>query len=167
VNLIKKIKNYPRFEQLKEEVLELQKSVGLKSISLQYQDSADTSWNNADGYQCGPVEDKFINIQPSLVGTEIERLFQDIEISLFRTRIMRVDPYSSYMVHADPTLRIHIPIITNEKCRFYFPKIDNKLSEFMPADGSIYWVNTREYHTFINNSNQPRTHIVAVTKEEF
>jgi hypothetical protein len=165
VNLIKKIKIYPQFEQLKKQVVELQESVGLKIISLQYQDINDTSWGNAEGYKYGPVEHKFTNLQPSLVGTDIDKLFQEIGMPMFRTRIMKIDPYSSYIAHMDPTPRIHIPIITNDNCRFFYPKEENTLGDFMAADGSVYWVDTRKYHTFINNSPYPRIHIVAVTKE--
>lgn len=165
MNLIKKIKSYPRFEELKKQVIELQESTGLKMISLQYQDPNDTSWGNAEGYKYGPVEHKFTSLQPSLVGTEIDRLFQEIGMPIVRTRIMRIDPYSSYIVHLDPTPRIHIPIITNKECRFFFPKAENTFGDYMPADGSVYWVDTRKYHTFINNSPYPRTHIVGITQE--
>jgi len=167
VNLIKKVKSYPNFDQLKKQVIELQTAVGLKIISLQSPGADNSGWNNAEGYQHGANEKKFCHIQPELAGTEIDQLLQAMDFPLYRARIMRVDPHSSYIVHADPTLRIHIPIETNDLCRFCFPKISDQLAEFMPADGSIYWVDTRQYHTFINNSDRPRTHIVAVTDHVF
>jgi len=31
----------------------------------------------------------------------------------------------------------------------------------LPADGSVYFTDTRGYHTALNGSDQPRTHLVA------
>jgi hypothetical protein len=160
-SLIKKIGVYPDFEKLKKEVIELQESINLNIISLQYQDINNTEWNNAQGFDIGPIEHEFKNLQPALKGTEIEKLLLEIGKNWYRTRIMTMVPLKVYQIHSDPTPRIHIPILTNDLCRFYFPKQSSCLEDFMPDDGSIYWVDTRKTHTFINCSNFKRIHIVA------
>jgi len=163
---VKKIEVYPNFEKLKKEVIELQESINLNIISLQYHDINNTEWNNAEGYQFGPIEHEFKNLQPSLKGTEIEQLLLGIGKNWRRTRIMTMAPLSVYTVHSDPNPRAHIPILSNHLCRFYFPKQSDCLVDFMSDDGSIYWVDTRKTHTFINCSNFKRIHIVASLFDE-
>lgn len=164
--LIKKIGDYSNFEKLKKEVIALQESIDLNIISLQYQDINDTAWSNANGFHIGPIEHEFKNLQPTLQGTEIEKLLLGIGKNWYRTRIMTMIPLKVYQVHSDPTPRIHIPILTNDLCRFYFPKQTSCLENPMLDDGSIYWVDTRKTHTFINCSNFKRIHIVACIADE-
>jgi len=164
--LVKKIGVYPDFEKLKKEVIELQESIDLNIISLQYRDINNTEWNNAQGFDIGPVEHEFKNLQPLLKGTEIEKLLLGVGKNWYRTRIMTMVPLKVYQIHSDPTPRIHIPILTNDLCRFYFPKQSSCLEDFMLDDGSIYWVNTRKTHTFINCSKFKRIHIVACIDNE-
>lgn len=164
---IVKIGQYPRFEQLKKEVLELQESLSEKIISLQWRDPNDMHWLNSIGYQHGPVEHEFVNLLPELEGTEIEKLFQYLPDKIFRARVMTIYPNTEYDPHADPRPRIHIPIVTNPLCRFNFFNPFILEAEYMPADGSIYWVDTTARHTFVNSSDEKRIHIVAVTDIEY
>jgi len=162
--LIKKIAFYDRFEQLKEQVLELCDTVlEHNHISLQYDaDTLDYSWLNSRGSDKTSRERYFNKLQPKLQNTEIELLFNSLNFDITRTRIFVIDPGSTpYTVHRDTTPRIHIPIETNEKCRFYFYNPSEEPAEYMPADGSIYLVNTKINHTFKNESNQRRIHIVG------
>ena len=62
-----------------------------------------------------------------------------------------------YTYHKDISKRIHIPIETNDKCFFV---LDDEVVR-LPADGSVYEVDTTKIHTFINGSMNPRTHIVG------
>ena len=66
-------------------------------------------------------------------------------------------PKTCYTYHKDYTKRIHIPIITNEKCMFI---IDDEVVRF-PADGDYYLVDTTKMHTAINASFEDRIHIVG------
>jgi hypothetical protein len=103
------------------------------------------------------------------------RLYKDYEYiysiidtyTLHRTRIMNMPRATAYGWHYDLTPRIHIPITTNSACMF----ILNDIIYRMPADGSVYWVDTTLEHTAINASREPfsRIHIVGNTlmsKEE-
>lgn len=173
--LIKIISRYPQFDELKTCVLDTIANIsppanewGKQSISLQYRDPADTSWNNSVGnynklnHMTPAIEQEFNQLQPWLANTEIERLFKSVPLKMFRARIMLMAPGAKYSVHRDPTPRVHIPIITNDLCRFRFPDLGNEYADYMPADGSVYWVDTRKMHTFVNDSDQTRIHIVAV-----
>jgi hypothetical protein len=164
--LIKKIGVYPDFEKLKKEVIDLQSSLNLNCISLQYRNIDNIKWNCSQGFESGKFETEFKFLQPSLKETEIEKILLDIGKSWTRTRIMTIQPLTTYLAHYDPIPRIHIPIMTNDLCRFCFFK-NPSLEEFMPADGSIYWVDTRKFHTFINPSKFKRIHIIASTPDEF
>lgn len=177
-NLIKVISRYPQFDKLKQDVFKIINDInppanewGKQSISLQYRDPTDTTWNNSIGnhnklnHMTPSIEQEFNKLQPWLVGTEIEKLFNSISLNIFRARIMLMAPGAKYSVHHDPTPRVHVPIVTNEKCRFKFPNISNEYADFMPADGSVYWVDTRKVHTFVNDSDQTRIHIVAVVND--
>ena len=79
------------------------------------------------------------------------------QLRMFRTRIMRLNPYQCYSYHIDPTQRMHIPLITNENC---FMIIEDKLYRY-PADGNHYLVDTTKIHTFVNASLEDRIHIVG------
>ena len=79
---------------------------------------------------------------------------------MVRTRIMSLKQYSCYSYHQDGSARIHIPISTDHGCFI----IINKIVYELPADGSVYMVDTTEFHTAINGSYTPnfiRTHIVG------
>jgi hypothetical protein len=162
--LIKKIGLYDRFDELKSQVLGLCDTVMEHNhISLQYdKQSGDMSWLNAWGADKTSRERYFDTIQPKLTGTEIHRLFDTIKIPLVRTRIFAINPITvGYTPHYDTTYRIHIPIVTDLENNFYSYEPDERVCDFMPADGSIYLVDTRKVHTFKNLSNIKRIHIVG------
>jgi hypothetical protein len=79
-----------------------------------------------------------------------------------RARVTMLKPHSKSIIHRDAPAnkymaRIHIPLITNEKCVHW--------TEYgqvhMPADGSVYmlWVNCM--HQISNNSDEDRYHFIC------
>jgi len=76
---------------------------------------------------------------------------------MFRTRVMMMKPHRCYSYHKDPTPRIHIPLITDEKCMLI---VDDKVIR-LPADGNYYKIDTTLYHTALNGSNIERIHLVG------
>ena len=62
----------------------------------------------------------------------------------------------------DYATRIHIPIITNDKCVHIL--YDNDMNEIdrihMPADGSAYILKVNHYHQIINESDEDRFHLI-------
>lgn len=73
-----------------------------------------------------------------------------------RTRIMKSDPKTCLTLHNDLTKRIHIPLITNDKC---FMAIEDRNYYLEP--GKIYLTNTTLRHTAVNASETYRVHIVG------
>ena len=77
---------------------------------------------------------------------------------MFRTRVMILKPRTCYTYHKDTTKRIHIPLVTNDKCFF----IINSQVKHYPADGNYYVVDTTQMHTALNASKEDRIHIIGV-----
>jgi hypothetical protein len=76
---------------------------------------------------------------------------------MYRTRVMRMKPKTCYTYHRDRTKRMHIPLVTNEKCMFI---VDDIVYRY-PADGKSYLIDTTLRHTAINASFEDRIHIVG------
>lgn len=81
-----------------------------------------------------------------------------VDLKMYRTRLMKLMPKTCYSLHADPTKRIHVPLITNEKCLMV---VDNEAFH-IPADGNYYIIDTTKKHTAINGDfNLERIHLVG------
>jgi Aspartyl/Asparaginyl beta-hydroxylase len=124
-----------------------------KQAGVQYRDGEDP-WTSAVGRKQRP-EYQYNLLNPAFKGTLIEGLIEKYQ--LFRTRLMWVNPMSCYSMHRDSTRRIHIPIVTNPGCYFVF--LENP-PHYLPP-GYAYLTDTREYHTFMNCSEEPRLHLVG------
>jgi len=79
------------------------------------------------------------------------------DLGLVRTRVMIIEPKSCLTYHTDPSKRIHIPLITNEKCFF----MENLTARHLEL-GKIHEVDTTKPHTSINASTKRRIHLVGV-----
>ena len=79
------------------------------------------------------------------------------DLGMYRTRVMRMHSKTCYSYHKDPTMRIHIPLITNDKC---FMVIDDEVHRH-PADGNHYIIDTTKMHTAVNASWKERIHIIG------
>ena len=76
-----------------------------------------------------------------------------------RVRLMMLKPISCLSVHYDTSLRLHIPIETTTNSLFIFT---DQIPIHMPADGSVYLVDTRVPHTALNGDRKKhRIHLVA------
>ena len=80
------------------------------------------------------------------------------DLKMYRTRVMILKPKTCYTSHQDTTKRIHIPLVTNDKCFF----IINSQVKHYPADGNYYVVDTTQMHTALNASKEDRIHIIGV-----
>lgn len=74
-----------------------------------------------------------------------------------RMRVLSKGLYNCNSWHRDPEPRLHIPIISNPGSLF----IVNHHVTHLPADGSVYFTDTRGYHTALNGGESHRVHIVA------
>lgn len=85
--------------------------------------------------------------------------------NLHRTRLMKMKKKTCYSYHYDLTPRIHIPLISNNSCMFV---IEDKVYR-LPADGSVYLVDTTKYHTALNANREDfyRLHLVGNVESNF
>ena len=83
------------------------------------------------------------------------------DLNMTRTRVMDMAPKTCYSYHQDPSKRVHIPLITNEKC--FFVVADEVIR--LPADGNYYVIDTTKMHTFVNAAFEHRIHIVGCQYE--
>jgi len=74
-----------------------------------------------------------------------------------RMRVLSKGLYNCNSWHRDPEPRIHIPIVSNPGSLF----VVNHHVTHLPADGSVYFTDTRGYHTALNGGESHRVHIVA------
>jgi hypothetical protein len=97
-------------------------------------------------------------LHPDLHGSYIEKVFAALPFRPFRARLMALDPSVCYSIHSDLTPRYHIAVKTTPQARFVF--VDHERLIHIPADGRVYFVDTRETHTAFNAGREMRLHIV-------
>lgn len=120
--------------------------------------SSENLWDDAVGRSKGE-ELSYGYFNPYFKNSIFEILVNTYNMK--RSRLMWVNPFACYSMHKDEAPRIHIPIVTNAECYFLF-------RDEPPAhlkEGSIYWVDTRRKHTFINCSDLPRLHLVGIVEK--
>jgi hypothetical protein len=127
-----------------------------KQTSLQHK-TDDDPWTSAVGKNRGKELD-YTNLNPFFKDTVFEEIINNYK--LFKTRLMWIGPYACYSIHKDDTPRIHVPIITNPECYFVFKQ---GVISHLPT-GSVYWVDTTKFHTFMNCSDQYRLHLVGIVE---
>lgn len=92
-------------------------------------------------------------------GLIFEQILKDLDCVTTRARIMKLQGRSCYSFHWDTTPRFHVPLETNKNSFLFF---DNYPPFHLPADGSVYWLDTRMPHTALNCDLQPRYHLVII-----
>jgi hypothetical protein len=131
-------------------------------------DTSDSAWTESVGRitknGVSLIESDFKHINPALAGGYIDQWLQSLsEYNLVRARLMCMSPRVCYSIHADPTPRIHLPIITDPQAIMIFPRAQRIFH--MPADGHSYLVDTTQHHTLANCSEIVRIHLVAVVSQ--
>jgi len=104
-------------------------------------------------------EAAFSEFDPTFAGTYFETVHRELtrRFPIGRMRVLSKDVYNCNSWHRDPEPRLHIPIVTNPGSLF----IVNHHVTHLPADGSVYFTDTRGYHTALNGGLEPRVHVVA------
>jgi len=104
-------------------------------------------------------EFKFTELVPMFKGTYFEHVHTELtkRFPIGRMRVLSKGLYNCNSWHRDPEPRLHIPIITNPGSLF----LVNHHATHLPADGSVYFTDTRGYHTALNGGETNRVHIVA------
>ena len=122
-------------------------------------------WLRADDrYVEEPREDlvpeiQFSEFNPKFAGTYFEEVHRELlkRFPIGRMRVLSKGLYNCNSWHRDPEPRLHIPVTTNPGSLF----IVNHHVTHLPADGSVYFTDTRGYHTALNGGECARVHIVA------
>lgn len=108
-----------------------------------------------------PIVDEtaYTETDPAFVGTYVEQVVQELRelLPIGRVRLLGKDPFNCNSWHRDPEPRLHIPIVTNPGALF----VINHHVTHLPADGSVYFTDTRAYHTAMNGGEHQRLSIVA------
>ena len=117
-----------------------------------------------DSYEEVPREDlveeiSFSEFVPDFRGTYFEEIHRELSarFPIGRMRILCKDILTCNSWHRDPEPRLHIPIHTNPGSLF----VVNHHVTHLPADGHVYFTDTRGYHTALNGGETRRVHIVA------
>lgn len=102
---------------------------------------------------------EFCELVPEFQGTYFEYVHQQLlsRFPIGRMRILSKAERCCNHWHRDPEPRIHIPIISNPGSLFMI----NNHCTHLPADGSVYFTDTRGYHAAMNGGFYDRVHIVA------
>ena len=110
-------------------------------------------------------EAAFTELVPECKDTYFELVHKALiaRFPIGRMRILSKGIYNCNSWHRDPEPRLHIPIITNPGSLF----VVNHHVTHLPADGSVYFTDTRGYHTALNGGESTRVHIVAALPDGF
>ena len=122
-------------------------------------------WLRADErYVEEPMEDlvdefQFSEFVPKFKGTYFEHVHQELtkRFPIGRMRVLSKGLYNCNSWHRDPEPRLHIPVVSNPGSLF----VVNNHCTHLPADGSVYFTDTRGYHMAMNGGLYERVHIVA------
>ena len=92
-------------------------------------------------------------------GTYFEEVYNELskKHKLGRVRLLLLEPRNSLSWHRDPEPRLHIPIFTNPGAHVV---VDDRVKH-LPADGGVWFTDTRNYHTVFNGGEENRIHLVA------
>lgn len=106
----------------------------------------------------------FSEFNPKFKGTYFEYVHQELtkRFPIGRTRILSKGLYNCNSWHRDPEPRLHIPVLSNPGSLFAV----NHHVTHLPADGSVYFTDTRGYHTALNGGETWRVHVVAALAYE-
>lgn len=104
-------------------------------------------------------EAAFSELDPAFADTYFAEVHRALSarFTIGRMRVLAKDIYTCNSWHRDPEPRLHIPVITNPGSLF----IVNHHVTHLPADGSVYFTDTRGYHSALNGGDAVRVHIVA------
>jgi hypothetical protein len=101
----------------------------------------------------------FTELVPTFANTYFKEVWETLSdiAPIGRMRVLSKGLYNCNSWHRDPEPRLHIPIISNPGSLF----VVNHHVTHLPADGSVYFTDTRGYHTALNGGETNRVHIVA------
>ncbi len=133
--------------------------VGTRQLALQHRPGASDPWyEGCQKQSLISADSDFTELHHELQDSYLGYVFSRLPFRPIRTRIMALDPQYCYSVHQDLTPRYHLAVTTNEHAWFVF--VERSEALHIPADGNLYYVDTRHLHSAFNGSGEMRIHIV-------
>lgn len=111
-------------------------------------------------------ERQYNKIKPWAAGTYLEKALSTFKGFVTRARVSRMEPGCVISEHidynTDYSIRIHIPLRTNDKCGFYINRGKNHKKDYikMPVDGHCWFFNQGYRHSAWNRGSSPRDHLI-------
>ena len=104
-------------------------------------------------------EKAFSEFNPDFTGTYFEEVHGQLATRFLvnRMTVLSKSLYNCDSWHRDPETRLQIPIVYSPGSLF----VVNHHVTHLPADGSVYFTDTRGYHKALNGGETRRVHIVA------
>ena len=119
---------------------------------LDWQDSKRLILNKSDGGLFSGTYTTLPQYQNSALGALLEELG-----TIGEARLLKLDCKDAYTVHTDPDDRIHLAIETNPHA--YIMYIENNKMIHLPADGTVWHMDTSKKHMAGNFGGTPRIHL--------
>ena len=125
-----------------------------------------TRWDNTIPKNNPKADERFFRRRHENLPEYFHHVLDTIGKSVaHRTRFAKLKANSSIKPHIDYnteySVRLHIPIITNDKCSFGgVDGTGNIIESHMPADGSVWYINPGVKHWAKNKGNQDRIHMI-------
>lgn len=93
---------------------------------------------------------------PEFKNTPLGNVLSSLD-NVGEARLMKLRPEETYMAHSDPDDRIHLAIITNPYS--YIIDLDDSKMYHLPADGSVWLMDTGKIHVAANFGSRDRIHL--------
>ena len=111
-------------------------------------------------------ERQYNKIKSWVKNTYLEKVIFTFKGFVTRVRVSRMEPGCIIDEHidynTDYSIRIHIPLRTNDHCGFYINRGKNYKKEYfkMPANGHCWFLNQGYKHSAWNKGDSPRDHLI-------
>lgn len=96
------------------------------------------------------------SIKPEFQNTPIGKFLESLG-DIGEARLLKLESGQSYTAHTDPDDRIHLAVETNPYA--YLIDVSDNVMYHVPADGSVYLMDTGKKHLAGNFGGFPRIHI--------
>lgn len=108
------------------------------------------------------LEGDFTHFNSHFNNTIFRKIYEELPFPVGRVRLMFLEPGKSYSMHMDSEPRLHIAIKTNKNALITIRNsFGDMVNEHIPANGSLWWIDTTKMHTATNNGSSDRIHLVA------
>jgi hypothetical protein len=132
-----------------------------------------TFWDKTSPHRKTRADERFYRKWVPGLPAYLQEVLGTFQPFLHRARFAKLAAGHSVKPHIDYdtsySVRLHIPLITNESCKIGVQYQDESKEEVhFPADGSVYFVNQGLLHWATNPSTEARVHLIlSVDSQRF